>query len=257
MVIDQRLKQLFELKHAEMDVVAKAQRIYRGAMASAPHFKSANFEAIAPTDLRRLFELYDDEFFGGLLEAMLREDRAFPMSFRLSSRMTNAGGKTIRTKSRLPGSVPRYEIAISTLLLFQTFGEIDRPVEVVGLICHDRLEALQRIFEHELLHLAEFLATGVSSCKAPLFQTLARSIFGHKAVVHNLVTPREVAATNHAIRVGDRVAFDFEGATRFGRVNRITQRATVLVDDPNGPIFNDGRRYLTFYIPLPMLRKQG
>ena len=188
---------------------------------------------------------------------MLREDRAFPIGFRLSSRMTNAGGKTSRTRSRAPGSLARYEIAISTLLLFQTFSDIDRPVEVVGLICVDRLEALQRVFEHELLHLAEFLATDVSNCKGPLFQTLARSIFGHKAVVHNLVTPREIAATNHAIRIGDQVAFDFDGQTHVGRVNRITQRATVLVEDPTGPLFSNGGRYKTFYIPLPMLRKPG
>jgi hypothetical protein len=253
---DERLRRLLGLKNSGEEVASKTGRIYRRALEAAPHFQSPNFEAIAPADLRRLFELYDQEFFGGLLEAMLREDHAYPMGFRLSARMSNAGGKTIRTRARIPGSKAVYEIAISTLLLFQTFENIDRPVEVVGLICRDRLEALQRIFEHELLHLAEFLATEVSSCKGPLFQTLARSIFGHQAVVHNLVTPREIAATQHAIRIGDRVAFDFEGITRFGRVNRITRRASILVADPEGPLFSDGRRYLTFYIPLPMLRKQ-
>jgi hypothetical protein len=253
----ERLRQLLMLRHSSEAVSSKTLLIHQGTLEAAPHFRSANFEQIAPTDLRRLFELYDVEFFGGLLEAMLHEDRVFPIDFRLSARMTNAGGKTIRTRSRAPGSRTSYEIAISTLLLFQTFHEIDRPVEVVGLICRDRLEALQRIFEHELLHLAEFLATGGSSCKAPLFQTLAGSIFGHKAVVHNLVTPREIAATNHAIRVGDIVAFDFDGENRVGRVNRITRRATVLVEDPTAPLFSNGRRYATFYIPLNLLRKQG
>jgi hypothetical protein len=252
-----RLKRLLSLRYSPEEAASKAEQIHRGALDAAPHFTSANFEAIAPADLNRLFELYDAEFFGGLLEAMLREDRAFPIDFRLSARMTNAGGKTFRRTLTRPVRIVSYEIAISTLLLFQTFHEIDRPVEVVGLICVDRLEALQRIFEHELLHLAEFLATEQSSCKGPLFQTLARSIFGHKAVVHNLVTPREIAAANHAIRIGDIVAFDFEGKTHVGRVNRITRRASVLVADPTGPLFSNGGRYATFYIPLNLLRKQG
>jgi hypothetical protein len=257
MILESRQTRLLSFRYSPEVATSKAQRIYRAALDASPYFQSANFEAIASSDLRRLFSLYDEEFFDGLLETMLREDHAYPMGFRLSSRMTNAGGKTIRTVSRMPGSRATYEIAISTLLLYQTFGDIDRPVEVVGLRCRDRLEALQRVFEHELLHLAEFLATGASSCKGRVFQTLARSIFGHKAVVHNLVTPREVAATNHAIRLGDRVAFDYEGKTRVGRVNRITRRATILVEDPTGPLFSDGQRYLRFYIPIAMLRKQA
>jgi hypothetical protein len=36
---------------------------------------------------------------------------------------------------------------------------------------------------------------------------------------------------------------------------RITRRATVLVENPRGEEFTDGRRYLTFYVPLPLLRK--
>jgi hypothetical protein len=252
-----RLAGLLKLRHSAEDVAAKASIIHRTLLEGSPHFRSANFEEIAPTDLRRLFDLYDHEFFGGLLEAMLREDRAFPMGFRLSSRMTNAGGKTIRRTLTSPKPSVSYEIAISTLLLFETFHQVDRPVEVVGLICRDRLEALQRIFEHELLHLAEFLSTGQSNCRAALFQTLAGSLFGHKAVVHNLVTPREIAATNHAIRIGDTVAFDFEGKTHVGRVNRITRRATILVEDPTAPLFSNGKRYATFYIPLDLLRKPG
>ena len=59
------------------------------------------------------------------------------------------------------------------------------------------------------------------------------------------------------VRVGDRVSFELEGSTYNGRVNRITRRATVLIESPRGEPFSDGRRYLTFYVPLPLLRKQG
>ena len=58
------------------------------------------------------------------------------------------------------------------------------------------------------------------------------------------------------VRVGDHVSFELEGKTYQGRVNRITRRATVLVESHRGEPFSDGRRYLTFYVPLPLLRKQ-
>ena len=31
----------------------------------------------------------------------------------------------------------------------------------------------------------------------------------------------------------------------------------VLVEDPHGVLFDDGKRYLTFYVPLPLLRKES
>jgi hypothetical protein len=259
---DERLAGLAKLRHSPAEVASKVAKIYRGVLASSEHVRSGNFEAIHVTDLRLLFDAYDSEFFDGLLGRMLKEDCGGRITFRLSGRMTRAAGKTIRRHHRKRAgwrvvAAAEYEIAISTLLLFQTFDDIDRPVTVTGLVCRDRLEALQRIFEHELLHLAEFLAEGKSSCAQDQFQSLSRAIFGHASVVHDLVTPREIAAKAHAIRQGDLVAFDFDGITRVGRINRITKRATVLVEDPAGRLFSDGRRYATFYVPVHQLRKQG
>ena len=59
----------------------------------------------------------------------------------------------------------------------------------------------------------------------------------------------------HGIHLGDLVSFEHEGLRRVGRVNRITRRATVLVADAAGRQFSDGKTYLTFYVPLTMLRK--
>jgi hypothetical protein len=262
MKVSERIERLTSLRHSSDEVAAKVARIYRRILDRSEHLGSGNFEAIGIADLRFLFDDYDAEFFGGLLGRLLREDCGGKITLRLSNRMTRAGGKTIRrtVKQRAGWRVVagvEYEIAISTFLLFQTFGDIERPVTVTGLVCHDRLEALQRIFEHELLHLAEFLAEGRSSCARDQFQGLSRAIFGHASVVHDLVTPREVAAKAHEIRQGDLVAFDINGNLRVGRVNRITKRATVLVEDPAGRLFSDGRTYATFYVPVDLLRKPG
>jgi hypothetical protein len=184
------------------------------------------------------------------------------MAFRLSKRLTRAAGQTIRRvrRARAGGKVVEevdYEISVSTTLLYGTFQHVEREVVVGGLVCRDRLEALQRIMEHELLHLAEFLGWGRSNCSAENFHMLSRRIFAHEGVTHDLVTPREHAAAAYDVRVGDHVVFEIDGARHRGRVNRITRRATVLVESPRGELFTDGGRYLTFYVPLPLLRKVG
>ena len=262
MVARDRLARLSALRHSPGEVALKVGRIYRAVLERSPHVRSGNFDELGVADLRLLFDLYDAEFFDGLLRSMIREDCGGEIAFRLSDRMTKAAGKTILRRTRKKVFLKtiekaEYEIAVSTFLLFQTFRDIDRPVTVGGLACRDRLEALQRIFEHELMHLAEFLAEGRSSCAAEPFRRLSMAIFGHSASFHDLVTPREVAAKAHAIRQGDLVAFEHEGSERVGRVNRITKRATVLVEDAAGRPFSDGRRYLTFYVPVDLLRKQG
>ena len=47
--------------------------------------------------------------------------------------------------------------------------------------------------------------------------------------------------------------FEVDGRRLSGIVNRITKRATVLVEDAAGRKFNDGLRYLTYYVPLHAL----
>ncbi len=256
-----RRSRLLGLNHSPATVDHLARRIYDEVLKRSENLGAGNFTSIALTDLRLLFDLYDAAFFDGLLGAMLGADRA-ELSFRLSRRMTRVGGTTTQLSERKvaptrPRAPDRYEIAVSTVLLFGTFRDVDRPVTVGGLVCRDRLEALQRIFEHELLHLAEFLAWGNSSCSLANFHRLSQTIFGHAGVEHDLVTPHEVAATTYDVRPGDPVSFEHEGVRLAGRINRITQRATVLVEDPGGQPYSDGKSYSTFYVPLALLRKES
>lgn len=242
---------------------ARAEEIGRALLAESRHIRGPNFTTIGRDDLEWLFRRYDRDFFSGILDELLREgSRGGPLSFRLSERMTRAAGKTYalsRRQRTAAGAVMAYEyqIAISSILLFQTFREDDGPVTVCGAPCHNRLQALQRVFEHELIHLLEFLKSGKSSCSAQPFKGLALRIFGHAGVHHELLTPTERAETNHQVRVGDRVAFEHDGQLRLGVVNRITRRATVLVEHPQGRPYNDGKRYVTYYVPLAALRPVG
>ena len=94
-----------------------------------------------------------------------------------------------------------------------------------------------------MTHLVEMLIWVKSSCSAHRFQSIANRFFGHTEHQHQLITPRERAFTKFGIKTGDRVSFRIDGQHHVGFVNRITKRATVLVEDKHGePFF--GRKTL-------------
>ena len=212
-----------------------------------------NFTRLGRDDLVRMIRMYDDRFFGGKI---LPVAQAEGLSFGLSSRMTRIAGKMVTHYPRGNHQAPRqFELVLSSTLLFQTFEDVGRPVEVTGRICNDRLEAMQRIAEHEFVHLIEMLIWNDGNCNEARFQSIARRYFAHTDYRHDLITQRERALVKFDIRVGDEVCFRHDRGDLRGRVNRITRRATILVPDPKGQRFNDGNRYTRYYVPLEKLKK--
>jgi len=231
-------------------------RIAQDAVASGS-VDSVQFKRVRTSLLPQLYEAYDELFFGRLTQPLL-EARKGSLAFRLSSRMTKTGGKTTRLEFRRPdprGRAASFEITISTTLLFQGFRDPSRPEVVSGVRCLHRLDALQRIFEHEMIHLYEMLVWYDSSCAANRFRGIARRHFGHTESTHRLPTASELAQKSQGIRPGSRVRFRHEGREWLGFVNRIQRRATVLVEHPHGILHDDGRRYRKFYVPLQLLER--
>lgn len=224
------------------DPHADHQAIRALLLADAPCTHAPFFTRVSEADLALLFAAYDARVFEGALSKALTN---IPLEFRVSTRLVRSLGVTRRWEAPRR----RYEIAVSGLLLFDNFRPEDPPVMACGLPCPDRLTALQRVFEHELVHLAEWLAFDTSSCAGDRFAAIAEGLFGHRARFHGLVTRRERARAE-GIGPGSWVRFEHEGRPVVGRVNRITRRATVLVPDPQGRRFTDGHRYLTVYVPL-------
>lgn len=224
----------------------KRRLIYKRMIAESPTINRGNFTAINTDDLRRLFELYDEHFF----RCYLTWETGVEVSFRLSKRMTRSAGKTsYNTRENY------FVIALSTELLFQTFHDVDREIRVNGLACRDRLEVAMVVWEHETVHLLEWLVHGSSSCSQPRFRRMARTIFGHTDVTHQLVTRQERAHVRYCLHVGDRVKFNFDNETRHGFIHRITKRATVIVEDSQGSYADPhGTRFKKFYVPLQCLQ---
>ena len=246
---------LLSKHNAPEAVAAGTEAIRQAVLRESRCITQPQFLKIGLDDLERLFNLYDRRFFDGWLAPAVKARTGGPLTFRLSRTMTRAGGKTTRFRRRSSDGKWReeYEIAVASRMLFMTFSEVERPVTVSGLPCTDRLQALQRIIEHEIIHLAELLVWGRSSCSRQRFKTLAANIFGHADTKHALVTPPEHAAVRHGLCLGRTVEFEFEGRRLVGRINRIHRRATVLVEDAAGRRYSDGKTYRRFYVPLAML----
>ncbi len=243
---------VLQQKLEPQEIHAWQSEIHREMLSLSRTMERPNFTKISRDDLVRLVRMYDDRFFGGrILPAAYAEG----LSFGFSSRMTRVAGKLVTHYPSGPHSKRSFELILSSTLLFQTFEDVDRSVEVTGRVCHDRLEALQRVTEHEFTHLVEMLIWNSGNCSEKRFQFIARRTFDHRDYRHGLITQRERAAEKFNVRVGDHVRFSHEGHLLRGRVNRITRRATVLVENSQGERFSDGGRYVRYYVPLEKLVK--
>ncbi len=292
-----QLEHTVKQRTCESDQIGeKRQRIALAILDQSLTISQRNFRCLANHDIQLLMQLYDQQFFDGMCQQTMLENRDV-IHFRVSNRMTSVGGKTTveMTQSNLakcnrtagkPNLTPprKFEIAISAILLFGTtfetsagssterLADVQSPnaqanfqiagqpdsssrVRVAGLSCVDRLDALLRIFEHELLHLIEFLVWHDSSCSARRFREIAFRLFGHRQSNHQLFTPREAAELSQGIAVGDYVGFCHAGHQYMGYVNHIHRRATVLVPHQKGVRYVDGKRYAKFYVPLRQLQR--
>ncbi len=246
------------------EVRLRQRRIHAEVLQLSRSMESPNFTRLDSDDLRRMAMLYDREFFDSQLLALIGRER---LRFGISSRMTRIAGKLVthysdRASKKLTDAqrharqdTRRFEMVLSSTLLFQAFDDVDRPITVTGLRCSNRLEAMQRVCEHELVHLLEMFLWNDSSCSRTRFQNIAARFFGHTEHRHDLITQSERAARNFDIRVGAKVQFSHEGKMLHGWVNRITRRATVLVEDRRGQRFSDGKSYVRYYVPLEQLRR--
>lgn len=231
-------------------IASKSKLIAHTLCVASQWIDKPNFDCFHPRDLELLFDLYDGMFFDNQVRPSLGETL---LSFQLSNRMTSRGGKTARYGDPRTGRLVKYEITISSTLMYETEFEQGERSLVTGIECLTRLDALQRIFEHELIHLIEMSLFQNSSCAQPQFQSIAFRFFGHTDHRHQMMTPRQRARTDFGIRAGMRVRFEYADRQFEGLVNRITKRATVLVEDPEGLPYSDGKRYQKFYIPVEML----
>ncbi len=254
--LDTEFQAFFQRSALGPDTIeARRREIAAHIIGASRNLTEPDFTAFAREDLFELLRGYDELFFGKQLS------RRFPsassgLQLRLSRRMTSTGGTT--TMRKHPGARPeevKFEIAVSATLLFNSeFGA--KSIRVAGVDTPTRLDALQRIFEHELVHLLEMLAWRDSSCARSRFRRAAADWFGHRESRHQLMTPAEAVRDEFSLQAGDTVSFTFKGRRLTGCINRVNRRATILVKHSAGELFTDGNRYVRYYVPPKQLVKE-
>ena len=166
------------------------EAVYHYMRTNARSIDRGNFSNLCSSDLGLLFQINDEYFFEGEVAKLCERIAHRPLSFRLSTRMTSAGGMTTMQTSKIRRK-PQidFEIAIATTPLFASFRDDENAI-VSGIPCNDRLEALQRIMEHEMVHLIEMLLWTNSNCSANPFKNIVRRFFGHTESKHQLAYPQ-------------------------------------------------------------------
>ncbi|GAB6167217.1 hypothetical protein JCM19992_32170 [Thermostilla marina] len=234
------------LCYPEPVVAEKRRHVRESLLAKADVIDGPNFSGFSTLDLENLVWLYDRHFF----EHRIVLDWGELLRFDISRRLVRSAGNTrFKYADRSKKRLLTVTIQVSSSIIFSSFEDGTDSLEVGGIVCRNRMDALQCIVEHELIHLVEGVLYGNTSCSRPRFQDMARRIFGHTTNCHMLVTPAVRAYRKFGVRPGQMVAFEWEGRRLVGLVNRITRRATVLVENPRGARYSNGKRYFKFYVP--------
>jgi hypothetical protein len=230
---------------------AKRAEVARRLIAVSPNIKDHTITRIAPSDLRILFELYDELF----LENRFFQSFGGQMKFSLSRRLTQCAGKTICPKAI--GRMKPEEVVIEIRMgvdFFFDFDQVASAKKVNGLPCRNALEAFQLVFEHELCHAVEFIHFHTSNCGRQRFKTIAKNLFGHLEVYHQLPTARRIVQEKMGLKIGDTVSFMYGNRRLKGLLYRINKRAVVMVKANNGN-YTDGKgnRYQKYFVPVELL----
>ncbi|MCB5250811.1 MAG: hypothetical protein RBS16_06500 [Candidatus Cloacimonadales bacterium] len=238
--MDELLKVIQEANHKEN--LAKVEREFL-AYCDEISINPVSFtNAVIPN---KLLDIYDKEFFNKHLKKNIKTH------IRVSRQMTRVAGKVRHNRINNV-----FEIAFSAPLIVHSFYQFDDSSYYInGILCRSSEEALMRVMEHELVHIIEILLTGNTSCAKKHFKNLAHQLFGHTKTKHEII-PNAIKQVSQVFKNGDRVIFHYRDTSYIGFINRITKRATVLVESKEGTFINrQGIRYNKYYVPLQALKK--
>ncbi len=222
--------ELFRRKLAERPQPAELRQIALDGLASSPALEAARHAEIGMLVMHT-----DRTWWDGLLVRALAE-QGLALTGKWSGRLvSSAGNAAIRSGEAV--------IQVSHFIVRETHERNRWPIRMQGLDCRNATSLTQLIVEHEIAHVAEYAATGKMRGHGPTFREIAGSQFGHTKFTHNLITARQ-KAHDEGIRPGMRVTFVHEESRYWGKVARITKRATVITE---------GRPQMKCYVPIKLL----
>lgn len=244
---------MLNIKYNDETIIEKRKCVRQGLLKESININSGKINKISVVDLRILYEYYDKVFFNN----WFLKNFEGQLLYELSRRMTKSAGITKCPKniSQIKPEQVRIVICIGVDFVFK-FDHLEGSKMVCGIETHNSLEALQIVFEHELVHAIEFLLFHHSNCNKQRFKDTANNLFGHTQSHHQLPTNQKIAREKLGINIGDNVYFLLNKKRLNGFVSNIRKRATVMVMSPNGTFMDkNGTRYMKYYVPLSQLTK--
>jgi hypothetical protein len=199
----------------------------------------AFFDKLNKDQLHYIFDLYDKLFFNNEIKHKIKEEGSTLTIIPASDSMTKTGGLCTKIGCE-------HSIKIAFGVLSQTFVKNKNKLSTNGLECEDRLNCLQLVLEHEMIHLIVNLWSGQFTNKdniklfdshGHVFRCLAKSFFGHTDVTHGLlsVTKDEEDTKPKAkisdFKIGDYVKTTYKGKELIGIVKKVNVK-TIGVEIP-------------------------
>jgi hypothetical protein len=188
---------------------------------------AGNFKDLTPSDLEVLFNLYDKEFFGGLISKRLNTEGSM-ISFEVSESI-NTYGVCIPTKIK---NITNYTLSFPITKYLNLFRTGEKELRAGGAKCWDRLSCLQLTFEHELMHLIIMLYKfPVKDKHGKLFQCMMDAFFNQHGLYPSY-TEGDVYGrlTRDTANVGMSVEFEVGGVYITGVITKLL-RNTARVEE--------------------------
>jgi hypothetical protein len=218
-------------------------------------FPEENFLSLDPRQLKIMFMLYDEHVFDGQLKTKISEEHS-KVNFTITtdpnirSRKTTFAGccTCIPIAVGEDGAlIASYDFEFPADFYYSLFTDPSvKVLNVNGLKRRNRLECLQVVFEHELIHLImmlwdydEKISEGPLkihyTSHGTIFRKAVYSYFGHTSVKHRMLCGDASGDSKErgSITIGSRVTFkDAMGRVYIGIVSkRSSEKIKVLTDD--------------------------
>lgn len=191
-------------------------------------------------DLSELKDLYDKYFFANRIQKLLGKTNS-TLNFVFSS-YTKTGGSCSKKGSD-------YIIKIPIVLFQNLFQKGEKNLLVNGILCANKLECLQIVFEHELIHLLMFLyyydnkpsygqPTDTFNSHGELFRSMTYMYFCHTDHKHSLFNGEASdKIKKEDIILGLRIKYQSKDGNEYhGNVSKINPKSAKIVLD-DGEIF--------------------
>ena len=217
-----------------------------------PGSKYGNLTSI-DSNLVEIFYRYIDQYILNSACYLILSKYGFNIKFEISNKMKSVAAKTIidNLTNQVILRVSESIFDNITVEAFINANETGVPLKVNGISINSRLQALEIVVEHEMLHILIDItnlanSTNDNRAHGELFQTMAKQLFGHTEYQHSLLLSKgdtsvsssasqpylDVSLLNDKFAVHRMVYFVNSGQTIMGTITKMNpQNAEVQLRD--------------------------